>query len=113
MASAMRALLSVAATVAALALCTLAALRAEQSPLLAALQSDSAPSERRLFQLPWNNRPHVGKTPAGVSVYPGTLPMTAPVSSAQVAWAHGGTWARGSSVVMTADTPEEVAALAT
>merc|ERR1719171_1662590 len=113
MASAMRALLSVAAGFAVLALCTLAALRAEQSPPLAALQSDSAPSERRLFQLPWNNRPHVGKAPTGLSVAPGALPWTAPVTHAQVPWAQTGTWARGGAVVMTADTPDEVAALAT
>merc|ERR1719387_376459 len=113
MASAMRTLLSIAAAFGVLALCTLAALRAEQSPLLAALQSDSEPSERRLFQLPWNNRPHVGKTPAGLSVFPGALPVTAPVSHAQVPWAQDGTWARAGAVTMTADTPEEVAALAT
>jgi hypothetical protein len=96
-----------------LAFCTLAALRAEQSPLLAELQSDSAPSERRLFNLPWNNRPLVGRGPAGLPVQPGALPHFAPVANAPVAWAHSDKWARGSAVTMTADTPAEVAALAT
>jgi len=107
-------LLSVAASFAVLALCALAALRAERSPLLAALELDSAPSERRLFVLPWNTRPRVGPGSTGLSVVPGApFPWTAPVASpAEVAWAHGGTWARGSSVTMTADRPEEIAALA-
>merc|ERR1719387_3212725 len=112
MASAMRTLLSVAAVFGVLALCTLAALRADQSAFLAARQSESAPSARRLFQLPWNNRPVFGKSPAGLSVHPAALPVTAPVSHAQVPWAQTGTWARGGAVVMT-DTPEDVAALAT
>jgi hypothetical protein len=92
-----------------LALCTLAALRVQQSPLLVAPELDSAPSERRLFTLPWHNRPHVGQTPAGVSVLPGALPRVAEPA----AWARGDSWARGSAVIMTADKPEEVAALAT
>merc|ERR1719238_2559185 len=95
MAPAMRTLLSVAASFAVLALCALAALRAERSPLLAALELDSAPSERRLFVLPWNTRPRVGPGSTGLSVVPGApFPWTAPVASpAEVAWAHGGTWA--------------------